>query len=420
MTALAKFLTPNKQAFLFVTIDNYNISGVTYGDNFGSSVAIDGNYVVVGSPYESYANYQQGIVYVFNATTGSYLTFLRSPFSTFSGSNQRFGESVDISGNYAIVGAPGFSNSGYYNSGLIAIYDVNTGSRVYYRLNPNTDTSDTTDYFGGSVAIDGNYAIVGAYNEDDAGDSNSGKAYIFYTANGSWIDTSLIYTLDNPNAYDTSANDNFGFSVAISGNYAIVGAPYEDDASGLGSGKAYIFDVTTGSLVYTLDNPNAYDTSAGDNFGFSVAIDGNYAIVGARYEDDAGGSNSGKAYIFYTANGTWADAALLHTLDNPNAYDTSAGDLFGRAVAISGNYAIVNAISEEDANGLNSGKVYIFDVTTGTLLRTLHNPNAYGTSAGDNFGVTIATDGTKAIVGVPNEDDATGSSSGKAYVFGLY
>ena len=109
------------------------------------------------------------------------------------------------------------------------------------------------------------------------------------------------WTLDNPNAYDaydTSAPDNFGYSVAISGNYAIVGAYTENDASGTNSGKAYIFDVTTGQLKWTLDNPNAYGTSASDYFGYSVAISGNYAIVGARNEDDASGSNSGKAYIF--------------------------------------------------------------------------------------------------------------------------
>ena len=79
---------------------------------------------------------------------------------------------------------------------------------------------------------------------------------------------------------------------------AIVGVSNEDDAGGTSSGKAYIFNVTTGTLVHTLDNPNAYDTSQSDTFGGSVAIDGGYAIVGAYFERDAGGSGSGKAYIF--------------------------------------------------------------------------------------------------------------------------
>ena len=94
-------------------------------------------------------------------------------------------------------------------------------------------------------------------------------------------------------------------------------------------------------------------------FAWQLAISGNYAIVGARFEDDAGGSNSGKAYIFNVTSG-----ALVHTLDNPNAYGTSASDYFGNSVAISGNHAIVSASSEDDAGGSNSGKAYIFNVTT--------------------------------------------------------
>ena len=107
-----------------------------------------------------------------------------------------------------------------------------------------------------------------------------------------------IQTYNNPNAYSTSANDYFGFSVATDGNYAVVGAYNEDDAGGIDSGKAYIFDATTGSLLHTLHNPNAYGTSADDNFGISVAISGNRVVVGADGEDDAGGTNSGKAYVY--------------------------------------------------------------------------------------------------------------------------
>ena len=104
--------------------------------------------------------------------------------------------------------------------------------------------------------------------------------------------------LNNPNAYSTSADDYFGSSVAVDGNRAVVGVSTEDDAGGTDSGKAYIFDATTGSLLRTLDNPNAYSTSADDYFGTSVAISGNRVVVGAHGEDDAGGTDSGKAYIY--------------------------------------------------------------------------------------------------------------------------
>ena len=107
-----------------------------------------------------------------------------------------------------------------------------------------------------------------------------------------------IQTYSNPNAYGTSTIDNFGTSVAISGNLAVIGSGFEDDAGGTNSGKAYIFDVTTGSLLHTLHNPNAYGTSDDDHFGYSVAISGNHVVVGAYNEDDAGGTISGKVYVY--------------------------------------------------------------------------------------------------------------------------
>ncbi|RLD66506.1 MAG: hypothetical protein DRI84_04615, partial [Bacteroidetes bacterium] len=233
--------------------------------------------------------------------------------------------------------------------------------------------------------------------------------YIFDVTTGN-----LLQTLDNPNAYDTAASDGFGGAAAIDGNKCIVGAHYEDDADGTSSGKAYIFDVTTGNLLHTLDNPNVYGTSASDYFGVNVAIDGNNCIVGAFYEDDTGGLSSGKAYIFDVTTGN-----LLHTLDNPNAYGSSVNDRFGWGIAISGNKCIVGAHYEDDAGGTDSGKAYIFDVSTGNLLHTLDYPNAYDTSGGDNFGYMVAISGNNCIVGAYHENDAYGTNSGKAYIFAV-
>ena len=106
-----------------------------------------------------------------------------------------------------------------------------------------------------------------------------------------------IQTYNNPNAYGTSDGDYFGYSVSVDGNYVVVGAYCEDDAGGTYSGKAYIFDVTTGSLLHILNNPNAYDTSDYDLFGYSVAISGNRVVVGA-YQEDYLGSDSGSVYVY--------------------------------------------------------------------------------------------------------------------------
>jgi hypothetical protein len=332
---------------------------------------------------------------------------LDNPNAYNTSGSDAFGSSVSICDNYAIVSAQLEDDAGGISSGKAYILNPSTGALLYTLDNPNPYSTSANDRFGVSVSICDNYAIVGAYQEDKVGGSNSGKAYIFNPSTGA-----LLHTLDNPSAYGTAAEDWFGIRVSICDNYAIVGAYTEDDAGGANSGKAYIFDPSTGNLLHTLDNPNAYNTSANDYFSYSLSICDNYAIVGARLEDDAGGSSSGKAYIFNPSTG-----ALLYTLDNPNAYSTSGGDNFGYSVSICDNYAIVGAYEEDDAGGTDSGKAYIFDPSTGNLLYTLDNPNAYNTSANDKFGSSVSISNSHAIVGAYLEDDAGGTSSGKAYIF---
>jgi outer membrane protein assembly factor BamB len=381
-------------------------------DKFGRSVDISGEYVISGAYSDDISgSTQSGTAYIYNAVSGNLLHTLNNPNAYSTPTSDYFGHSVSISGNYAIVGAPYEDDAGGIYSGKAYIFNVTTGNLVHTLDNPNPYGSSDSDYFGYSVSISGNYAIVGAYREDDAGGTSSGKAYIFNVSTGA-----LVHTLDNPTAYFTSGGDEFAKSVSISGNYAIVGAYREDDAGGGNSGKAYIFNVTTGNLVHTLDNPNPYGSSLGDWFGNSVAISGNYAIVGAQYEDDASGTSSGKAYIFNVTTGN-----LVHTLNNPNAYSTSASDSFGYSVSISGNYAIVGAWGEDDAGGSKSGKAYIFDVSTGALVDKLDNPNAYGSSVDDLFGIAVAISGKYIAIGASGEEVTAGAQDqGQLYTYEIY
>jgi hypothetical protein len=320
-----------------------------------------------------------------------------------------FGYSVAISGNYAIVGAEREDDASANSLGIAYIIDVSTGAVVHTLINPNPDGVSLNDFFGQASAISGNYAIVGSPREDDTSPlrADSGKAYIFNVTTGE-----LVHTLNNPST-NTSTQDYFGYSVAISGNYAIVGAQQEDDVvGGLQSGKAYIFNVTTGALLHALDNPNVHNASVGnDRFGYSVAISGNYAIVGAVYEDDASAtSNSGKAYIFNVSTG-----AVVHILDNPNALGATTNDSFGWSVAISGNYAIASSRTDGDLPA-SVGTAYIFNVTTGALLHTLDNPRP---TASDLFGHSVAISGDYVTVGATQEDNNGDNNSGKAYIFNV-
>ena len=406
-----------------------NTLSVDSVDTVALTVEADSVDIVSFDPAEGNAELQIGVT-AFGPDVISEPFVLDNPNAYDQSESDLFGWDVAISGNRAIVGARLEDEAGGAegsNSGKAYIFDVDSGSLVHTLDNPNAFHLSAGDDFGAIVAMSETHAIFGVPRERDEGGLESGKAYIFDVTNGS-----LLHTLDNPNPYGTSANDNFGYSVDISGNYAIVGTRREDRPAGNDSGKAYVFDVTSGSLLYTLDNPNAYSSATSDNFGGSVAISGNYAIVGAMNitgiigEDDAGGVESGKAYIYDISTFTTSNiSSANYVLDNPNAYGTSAGDAFGARVDISGNYAIVGAQHEDDASGSDSGKAYIYDISTFTTSTissanyVLDNPNAYGTSASDNFGWDVAISGNRAIVGTYLEDDAGGTTSGKAYIYDI-
>jgi len=396
--------------YLLHTLDNPNPYGTSASDRFGLSVSICDDYAIVGAYTEDDAGgSDSGKAYIFNPSTGALLQTLDNPNAYSTSASDFFGYSVSICNNYAIAGAYAEDDAGGGASGKAYIFNPSTGALLHTLDNPNAYDTSISDRFGWSVAISSSHAIAGAYVEDDAGGISSGKAYIFNPSTGA-----LLHTLDNPNAYGTGQSDYFGWSVSICDDYAIVGAFLEDDAGGTDSGKAYIFNPVTGALLHTLDNPNAYGTSQADRFGYSVSICDDYAIVGAYFEDepDAIGLESGKAYIFNPSTG-----ALLHTLDNPNAYGQTFNDYFGYSVSICNNYAIVSAYAEEDAGGSTSGKAYIFNPVTGALLHTLDNPNPYGTSANDVFGSSVSISNSHAIVSAYQEDDAGGLNSGKVYIF---
>jgi outer membrane protein assembly factor BamB len=231
---------------------------------------------------------------------------------------------------------------------------------------------------------------VGAFWEDDGG-SNAGSAYLF--------DISTGRELFKLTASDPAAQDNFGVSVAISGPAAIVGAPSDDDAGG-DSGSAYVFDGTTGQQLFKL---TASDAAAGDQFGQSVSITGNTAIVGAWQDDDAG-SLSGSAYLF--------DVTTGQQLFKLTASDAAAVDQFGHSVAICGAIALVGALGDDDA-GEGSGSAYLFDANTGQELSKLTASDA---AAGDLFGISVAISDNTAVIGA-NQDDDRGIDSGSAYTF---
>ena len=275
-----------------------------------------------------------------------------------------FGYSVSISEDYAIVGAPQDNE----NSGSAYIFNcVGTSWNEQIKLTANDAAAG--DWFG-SVSINGDYAIVGAYRNN-----NNGAAYIFKRDETTWSQQAKL------TANDAAAGDWFGLSVSINGNYAIVGAHGDDDESG----SAYIFkrDGTTWSQQAKL---TANDAAAGDEFGLPVSINGDYAIVGAIQNSIMG---PGAAYIFKRVGDSWTQQIKL--FDSNGA----SQDRFGHSVSINGDYAIVGVLLDDD-NGQNSGTVFIFKREEETWYQYT---KITGEAADSRFGKSVSIEGNCLAIG---------------------
>ena len=257
----------------------------------------------------------------------------------------------------------------------------------------------TGDNFGYSVAVSGNTAIVGALLDDDNG-NNSGATYIFVQdATGTWNQVAKL------TASDAAADDQFGYSVAISGDTAVVGARFNDDAGpDSSSGSAYIFE--KGVNWTQTQKITASDAAADDLFGSSVAISGDTVIVGAYGNSDAG-FFSGAAYIFEKGANWPATETQKIT-----ASDATTFDQFGLSVGISGDTAIVGAYLDDGA-GADSGAAYIVEKGANWPTTETQKITASDAAGFEQFGYSVAISGATAIVGA-NLDD-----TGSAYVFGL-
>ncbi|MDP8266491.1 MAG: hypothetical protein P9M07_06035, partial [Candidatus Aceula meridiana] len=310
-----------------------------------------------------------------------------------------FGYAVAVSGDTAVVGVPQDDDNGI-NSGSVYIY-TKTGDEWLY--NQKIKEGITQDFFGRAVAIDGNIIVVGAPLEDEKG-GEAGAAYIFKKqVNGQWIKVQKI------TASDGAAEDEFGTSVAIFGDVAIVGAYLHDNLSS-NCGAAYIFKENASGAWSQSDELLAPDSAQGDYFGSSVSVWEDTAIVGAHRDDD-NGAESGSAYIFKkNASGLWPLSQKIV------ASDGAAGDSFGSAVAVWSDTIAVGAHLDDD-QGNNAGASYVFKKDSGGIWSEVRKIFASDGASDDFFGSAVSLQGDSLAVGARYHNSAGFSDSGSAYIF---
>ncbi|WP_299456511.1 choice-of-anchor D domain-containing protein [uncultured Microscilla sp.] len=421
--AIVSALTAPTQSQNFVQVFKGVANQRFASDQLGNSVSVSGNFAVVGAQLEDEDENDtnsldnSGAVYIFKKQGTGTWTFhqkIVAP-SPHRIANAQFGSAVSISDDYLIVGAA-LDNS---NKGAAYVFEYDTGSDKW-NLKERLIASDggASDLFGFSVGItsDG-YAVVGANNHN----SNAGATYVFERN----LSTTVWEEKDKIVASDNISGDRFGYSVAIHKERLIVGAPFKNG----GAGKAYIFERLGGGgwEEKAAVTAQAGDQDSNDQFGFSVAIDNDIAVVGAHNDDqDALGGNlldnAGAAYVFKReTGGIWNYEAKLV------ARERKVQDNFGCAVGVSGNNIIVGAQKEdEDANNegnLNdAGAAYIFHLdAVGTWVQT-KKIVAKDRQANAAFGNSVAIDDDNAIVGASTETkDANGNTpiteAGAAYAF---
>ncbi len=309
-----------------------------------------------------------------------------------------FGFSVALAGDTAVIGAQGDADNGD-DSGAAYVFQ-RTGSGWGRQAKLTAAGGDAGDQFGGSVAFSGDTALIGARRADGNGD-DSGAAYVFWRSEAGWSQQARLQ------ADDGAAGAEFGYSVALCGDTAVIGAA-RDDHSGEDSGSAYVF-TRSGSGWSQQAKLVAADGAAGDVFGISVAISGDTVVIGADLDDDDG-ENSGAAYVFTRSKGKWNQQAKL------TAADAAAVDIFGVRVAISGDTALIAARRDDDeVNGVDAGSAYVF-VRSGTSWSQQARLTANDGGAGDLFGYNVALSQDTALVTAAMDDDK-GSNAGAAYVF---
>ncbi len=382
-------------------------SDAATNDRYGSAVAIDGDTLVIGAnQHRTARGAQAGAVYVYvRYGDGQWLP--QAQITAADGhKTDLFGYSVAIAGDTILIGARYVDLGGLSNAGAAYVFVRASGGTTWTQQAKLTaaDAADGAN-FGCSVALSGNTAVIGAFT-DSAGFPQAGSAYVFARNGSAWSEQAKLV------AADGAVGDELGYSVALDGDTAAIAAFSADIAPGTNNGAVYLFARDPGGSTWSQQQKLiASQTEAGASFGAGLAISGDTLIAGAPFQDGPSGFNEGAAYVYVRSGAIWEQRDLLA------APDPDGTGAFGLSVALAGSRAMIAAPYAQSDSSREAGTVYVFDRSADGTWEKSAKLSASDGAAFDVFGSAVATSGDTLVIGAENDDTASGFGTGSSYVF---
>ena len=368
-------------------------------DKFGSSIALLSEWAFCGAPFADALGPASGAVYAYKFDGTNWIPAQKI---LVGDATDLVGFSVAASETWMVAGAPNDNHPGYGGSGSAHVFRLQSGTWVHtQRLQPS---SGFTIKFGGSVGLSGDRMIVG-----NAQATDSGAVFVFELSGSKWVQAAKLA------ATGSHYQDFFGAAVAIDGDVAVVGSYGQDNGIyNSHRGAAFVYERSPAGAWSLTQKLTARDPKVGDNFGLSVAVDGNTILVGSRHTHAA--PSDGGIYVFERQAGTWVSTQELR------ASDPLHRPMMGEFVALDGDLAIGSAQADGD-NDVLSGSAYVFHREAGTWKQIA---KAFAPDAAPNslFGSAVAVCEDKLMVACVGDDwpclwDPLNCNAGSAYVFEL-
>ncbi len=386
--------------------------GTDTAPSFGSSVSVRGDVLAVGTAASDIGGTDRGGAYIFRRTGATWSTTGVRLAAADAANGDAAGNAIALGDDLVLIGATGRAIGVNPNAGVAFAFRFKDGAWTQEAVLTAPDAV-AADFFGWSVAVDGDVAAIGAQADDltvPSALTDAGSAWIFSRVSSKWIQNDPFLSRPiTPNVSTLAVGDLFGVSVAIDGDTILSGAFQDTEGGGTQQGSAYVL-VRNGQQFSEQAKLTAPGAAAGDFFGRSVAIQANTAVIGAIGRDVSGRVDQGAAYVFTRSGTTWSHQQAL------TASDGAAGDSFGFACAVSGDWAAIGAPNADTGATLNHGAVYLYRRSGSSwsqITKLVHESPA----TNDNFGFSVSMTDNILVVGAYRRTVNANANQGAAYVY---